>query len=139
MSSPNPAHEPPAKRLGRLIRDAREEAGLTQDQLAAASGIGRATIQRLENAKGVPELETVRAVALAIPGLDPREVPVALGLVTRDEMGLPPERVRARQFDEETEQILALLEDSRVSREEKIALRELLRARLAIRPAAEAG
>lgn len=139
MSSPEPATESPARRLGRLIREAREDAGYTQDQLAAASGIGRATIQRLENAKNVPELDTVRAVALAIPGLDPREIPVALGLVTRDEMGLPAARDRARQFDEATEEILALLVDPRLSREEKVALRELLRARLATRPAAEAG
>ncbi|MCX5066584.1 helix-turn-helix domain-containing protein [Micromonospora lupini] len=128
--------ENPYERLGLLIAQARLDAGLTQGQLAERCGIGRATIQRLENAREIPKLETVRAIVVAIPGLDPREIPVALGLVTRDEMGLPPERVRWRRYDPATEDILAMLQDDRYSTAERDALRGLLRAQLAGRPAA---
>jgi transcriptional regulator with XRE-family HTH domain len=123
-------------RLGRLIREARADLGWTQDDLAAASGVSRPTIQRYENAKTAPEFELVRAIVKALD-VDPREVPVALGLVTREEMGLPPERVRARRFDPTTEDILAMLGDPRYTDAEKVALRELLRAQLASRPQPE--
>ncbi|TDC25948.1 XRE family transcriptional regulator, partial [Micromonospora sp. 15K316] len=83
--------EGPLVRLAKLIRDARTELGWTQDELATASGVSRPTIQRYENAKtSTPEFELVRAIVVAL-NVDPREIPVALGLVTRDEMGLPPE------------------------------------------------
>lgn len=138
MPAPEFAHETPLMGLARLIREAREERGWTQDQLADASGVSRPTIQRYENAKSAPELDKVRAVIIAL-NVDVREIPVALALVTREEMGLPPERARPRRFDATTEEILALLEDRRVSHGEKVALREMLRAQLAARPDAAAG
>lgn len=125
--------EPALERLGRLIREAREDRGWTQTDLAEHSGVSRPTIQRYENAKTAPEFDKVRAIVLALD-VDPREIPVALGLVTREEMGLPPERVQARRFDATTEEILSLLEDDRVSAAERQAYRELLRAQLANRP-----
>ncbi|MFC0504282.1 helix-turn-helix transcriptional regulator [Micromonospora costi] len=126
--------ENPLVRLGRLIREARADLGWTQDELADASGVSRPTIQRYENAKvPAPEFDKVRAIVQALK-VDAREVPVALGIVTRDEMGLPPERVRTRRFDATTEDILVMLEDPRYTDAEKLALRELLRAQLAGRP-----
>ena len=93
--------------------------------------MGRATIQRYENARSpAPEFDKVRALVLAL-GVDAREIPVALGLVTREEMGLSPKRARPRRLDDTTEEILALLTDDRVSHQTRIALRELLRAQLA--------
>lgn len=131
MTSPDPADEPALARLGRLIREAREDRGWTQDELAKHAGVSRPTIQRYENAKSpAPEFDKVRALVVALD-VDTREIPVVLGLVTREEMGLPPERVRGRHFDATTEQILAMLEDPRYTQAEKIALRELLRAQLA--------
>ena len=59
--------------------------------------------------------------------LDPREIPVILGLVTRDEMGLPAEPVR--RLSATTEEIVKLFEDPDVSEEEKSAWVEVLRAR----------
>lgn len=125
--------EPALERLGRLIREAREDRGWTQADLAEKSGVSRPTIQRYENAKTAPEFDKVRLIVIALD-VDPREIPVALGLVTREEMGLPPERARPRRLDAATEEILALLEDPRVSDGERQAYRELLRAQLANRP-----
>ena len=44
--------DPDARALGDTIRSARVEAGLTQDQLALTSGVGRDTIIALENGRG---------------------------------------------------------------------------------------
>ena len=49
--------------LGARIRTFREAAGFTQDALARAAGIGRATMIRLENGKHVPKLTTLRAIS----------------------------------------------------------------------------
>ncbi|MFY1595414.1 helix-turn-helix domain-containing protein [Micromonospora sp. WMMD737] len=134
MPAPEPGPDSALVRLGRLIRDAREDLELTQTELANRSGVSRPTIQRYENAKSpAPEFDKVRAIIIALD-VDTREIPVALGIVTREEMGLPPERARPRRFDATTEEILAMLEDPRYSQAEKVALRELLRAQLATRP-----
>jgi hypothetical protein len=58
----------------------------------------------------------VRKVFAAL-GIDPREAPVLLGFVTREEMGLPPEP--PRQFDVTTEEVISILEDPNVSDTEK--------------------
>ena len=52
--------------LGARIRTFREAAGFTQDALARAAGIGRATMIRLENGKHMPKLTTLRAIAQAL-------------------------------------------------------------------------
>ena len=49
--------------LGARVRTLREAAGLTQEALATAAGIGRATMIRLENRKHPPKLSTLRAIA----------------------------------------------------------------------------
>ena len=49
--------------LGNAIADARKAAGLTQDELAAASGVSRPTISRLE--QGVSSLGSDRIWDLA--------------------------------------------------------------------------
>jgi DNA-binding XRE family transcriptional regulator len=49
--------------LGTRVRAFREDAGLTQEALAQAAGIGRVTLVRLENGKHVPKLGTLRAIA----------------------------------------------------------------------------
>lgn len=52
-------------RYGRLIRSARIEAGLTQDQLAMRSGTTRFYISRIENDKTDLELSTFRKIVEA--------------------------------------------------------------------------
>ncbi len=138
MTSPKPVADDALRRLGKLIREAREDRRWTQDQLAEAAGVSRPTVQRYENAKTAPEFDKVRAIILAL-GVDAREIPVALGLVTREEMNLPPERTRPRQFDPTTEEILGMLEDPRVSLKERQALARLLRVQLDERPGSQAG
>ena len=49
--------------LGARLRDLRETAGMTQEDLATAAGIARATMIRLENGKHAPKLSTLRAIA----------------------------------------------------------------------------
>lgn len=115
------------KRLARAIRTAREGLDWTQDDLAREAGVSRPTIQRYENGKvQSPESDPVRRIFHALR-LDPREIPVILGLVTRAEMELPDEP--ARRLSPSTERLVELLEDPDVSDDEKEALGDLLRAR----------
>ncbi|RKR92868.1 hypothetical protein BDK92_7350 [Micromonospora pisi] len=87
------------------------------------------TIKRWENGKiGSPEADKLRAV-FRVLGLSVLEIPVLLGLVTREEMDLPPEPVR--QFTAQTEELIALVEQGDMSDEEIGALVELLRKRTA--------
>ena len=52
--------------LGGRIRRLRESAGLTQEGLAAAAGIGRVTLVRVEKGEQSPRFETLSAVANAL-------------------------------------------------------------------------
>jgi DNA-binding XRE family transcriptional regulator len=49
-------------RLGRLIKDARRKAGLTQQELALKSGTSRTYISRIENDKSDIELATLKKI-----------------------------------------------------------------------------
>ena len=51
--------------LGSRVRRLRETAGLTQETLARAAGVGRITLVRLENGNHVPKLTTLKAIANA--------------------------------------------------------------------------
>lgn len=80
----------PGRALATLLKDARIRLGWSQEDLESASGVSRQTISRYESGKASnPRAEEARAVARALQ-IDPRELPVALGYVTREEMGLPP-------------------------------------------------
>ena len=52
--------------LGSRIRQFRESAGLTQEALAAAAGLGRVTLVRVEKGEQSPRFETLSAVARAL-------------------------------------------------------------------------
>lgn len=52
--------------LGNRIRQAREEAGLTQEALAARAGIGRATLVRIEKGEQSPRYRTLVSLAEAL-------------------------------------------------------------------------
>ncbi|MBI4298227.1 MAG: helix-turn-helix transcriptional regulator [Chloroflexi bacterium] len=52
--------------IGHRIRQLRESAGLTQEVLAHAAGIGRVTLVRLENGEQSPRYETLVSLARAL-------------------------------------------------------------------------
>ncbi len=52
--------------IGQRIRAARERKGWTQEDLAQESGIARANVARLERARQVPKVTTLRRVAAAL-------------------------------------------------------------------------
>jgi transcriptional regulator with XRE-family HTH domain len=56
-----------------LLRNARREAGLTQEALANLSGLDRTTISQAELAKASPQLETLIRLAGAL-GREPSEL-----------------------------------------------------------------
>lgn len=55
--------------LGRAIKEIRKKAGLTQEQLAEASGLHFTEISHLEAGRRNPKLDTLKAVArgLGVP------------------------------------------------------------------------
>ncbi|QNQ91501.1 helix-turn-helix domain-containing protein [Corynebacterium poyangense] len=55
----------PKFELSDRMRKAREVAGLTQDELSERSGVGRATIARIEYGKGTPRRASLIALAFA--------------------------------------------------------------------------
>lgn len=59
--------------LGKQVRGLREAAGLTQDTLASAAGIGRVTLIRIENGEQSPRYSTLIALARAL-GCEPGEL-----------------------------------------------------------------
>lgn len=86
------------RRLATLIKGARLEREWTQEQLEDASGVSRQTIIRYESGKAAaPKPDELRRVCAAL-GLDLRDVVVALGYVTREELGLPPQPATVPQI-----------------------------------------
>ncbi len=63
--------------VGKKIRDRREAAGLTQEQLAEKSGLPQSHISRLENARHSPSRSTLDKIAsalqISLADLDPHE------------------------------------------------------------------
>ena len=53
-------------RMGHRVRDLRKHAGMTQQQLADAAGIGRVTLVRIENGSHFPRFRTLDALARAL-------------------------------------------------------------------------
>ena len=52
--------------LGRRIREQRQAAGLSQQELAQRSSIGRVTLARVESGKQSPRFNTLSAIAAAL-------------------------------------------------------------------------
>jgi transcriptional regulator with XRE-family HTH domain len=115
----------PLRRFAALIRSTREYRGWSQDDLAERAGVSRPTINRYEQAKTkAPQPEQARAIFIALR-LDPRRIPVLLGYVTEEEMGLPPDT--AREFHATTEDAIAILEDPKVDSRRKAQWLDYLR------------
>jgi transcriptional regulator with XRE-family HTH domain len=119
--------EEPRERFARVIRHAREQRGWNQEELADAAGVSRPTVQRYEGGKtATPDAETSRRIFRALD-LDPRLIPVVLGYVTAEEMGLPAEQPRV--FSATVEEAIRILEDPRVPAVQKAEWLEFLRFR----------
>ena len=76
-----PAWRDDRQRAGTRLREVREAAGLTQLQLAAASGLTHEAISNLETGKRAPQAATVQALARAL-GVEPER------FVAYDQVGL---------------------------------------------------
>lgn len=115
-----PAHER-GERFGRLIRSARINADLSQDELAQRTGFSRSQLIRWESGRAErPDPPTVRAVCRFL-GIDPREGVIALGYLTREEAYGEP------KLSPQVEEVVRLLEDPTVPEEEKTAWVRYLR------------
>jgi transcriptional regulator with XRE-family HTH domain len=57
--------------LGQRVRQLRVQRALTQAELAAASGVGRATVNRVEAGTVTPQLRTLRSLAGALHAQTP--------------------------------------------------------------------
>jgi transcriptional regulator with XRE-family HTH domain len=62
-----------------LVRQLRKAKGWSQEQLAEAAQIGKATVQRIENGRVVPTRETALSLAAALDA-DARSIRLAAGL-----------------------------------------------------------
>lgn len=64
MTKPHPS--PDRKAFGRALKKARQDAGLSQQELADKANLSREHISRLENGDGVPGADTVSWLATAL-------------------------------------------------------------------------
>lgn len=56
----DPSEAPDGTVLGKMIRDARKEKGLTLEEAARSAGIGRSTLSKIENNQTKPSFEIIR-------------------------------------------------------------------------------
>ncbi|WP_433460758.1 helix-turn-helix domain-containing protein [Micromonospora sp. CA-248212] len=123
-----PVSQDDLKRLATLIKDGRAAAGWRQEDLADATGIGLRTLKRYENAQSdKPDREHLIAI-FQVLNLDRRELAAILGILSRDELALPPEP--ARIISARTQELLDLIENPDLPDHEREAYTEMLRARL---------
>jgi transcriptional regulator with XRE-family HTH domain len=60
-------------KIGTQVKKAREQALLTQEELAEHAGIGTATLNRIEKDRVEPHFRTIRKIAKAL-GVDAKEL-----------------------------------------------------------------
>jgi transcriptional regulator with XRE-family HTH domain len=110
--------------FGTLLKTTRKARGMTQDELIESSGVSRATILRWEKGARHQAIDPllVRQACRALD-LDPREAAIALGLLTREELGLPP---AAAPVDVALEPAARLLADPQIPDAAKAQLRTVL-------------
>lgn len=112
-----------SRELATLLRDRRLFMRLTQEEVADRAGISRQTYNKYESGRTPnPKPRELRAVCRAL-ALDPREIVVALGFVTRDELALPP---REHPLDGVLVEPASLLADEKIPEPAKSRLREYL-------------
>lgn len=111
-----------------LLRGARRDAGLLQEDVIQRSGVSRSTYLRWEagDVGRRPDLDGVRAVCRVLD-VNPRSAAIALGLVTPSELGLTPD---GSEYDPIIVEINLVLTDSTVPGPARAALRHTLAAAL---------
>lgn len=57
---------PDEDKLGKMIRDARQQKGLTLEEVGKAAGIGRSTLSKIENNQTRPSFDIVRRLTAAL-------------------------------------------------------------------------
>ena len=62
------------------LKEVREGSLVTQEELSQRSGVGKASISRIESGRHVPRFSTIRKLAAAL-GVDPQ------ALIERNEIG----------------------------------------------------
>jgi ribosome-binding protein aMBF1 (putative translation factor) len=60
--------------MSKVIREAREKRGWSQEALAEKAGVAKQTISNLETKNRIPRLERLNAIRVAL-GLAPRDTP----------------------------------------------------------------
>jgi transcriptional regulator with XRE-family HTH domain len=65
--------QPVLERVSANLRDARQDAGLTQEQLAEGSEVDRVEVEQIERGVALPDIETVARLAGAL-GVPPAEL-----------------------------------------------------------------
>jgi transcriptional regulator with XRE-family HTH domain len=56
----------PGRTFGKVLKEARKAAGISQEELAARTGLDRSFLSRLENARKEPGLTTLLALGPAL-------------------------------------------------------------------------
>ncbi|MDM4721117.1 helix-turn-helix domain-containing protein [Micromonospora sp. WMMA1363] len=122
-----PSPDQRGRDFAQLIRGGRAAKGWTQEDVIEEAGLSRSTYLRWEAGRVErPDPEQVRAVCRVL-GIDPREAAVALGYLTREEMGLGPEPPRI--LDATVEEVIEILQDPNVTEIEKREWVQYLRFR----------
>ncbi|MGI5238596.1 helix-turn-helix domain-containing protein [Dactylosporangium sp. CA-139066] len=99
--------ESPGRRFGALLRKARADQHLSQEQVVTESGVGEATYKRYEQGRvDNPYAAQVVAICRALK-INPREAVIALGFGTRDDYDLPPEEPPYPQMITDIGRVLA--------------------------------
>ena len=112
-----------------LLRDARKQRGLTQDDVIRDTNVSRSTYLRWEGGGAErPDLPSVRMVCVYL-GIHPGFAAIALGLMTREELGLPPQE---KQLDPVVVEIGTILADDGQTAGARAALRKMLHSALEI-------
>ncbi|MBB4747772.1 helix-turn-helix domain-containing protein [Actinoplanes lobatus] len=116
---------PEGAAFAELLRSARKDAGLLQDDVIQRSGVSRSTYLRWEAGDGVrPDLRYVRKVCQVL-GINPRRAAIALGLVTPADLDLAPDE---SEYDPMVVEINRVLADASVPDAARAALRHTLDA-----------
>lgn len=98
--------------FGRAVRAARQHRDWSQEELAAATGIGRRTISRWETGEiQEPLLAQLRALINAT-GVDPSDILRSVGLLPDDDAEPePPRKLSLRELVSELNEIAASMDE----------------------------
>ncbi|MFC4009137.1 helix-turn-helix domain-containing protein [Nonomuraea purpurea] len=101
------------RQLARVLRDLREEKGMTREQVADATEMNRATLYRIEMAQARPQVRTLRALLDVYGVAEARRAELVALLKAANEPGwlqtaadLPPQYATYIGFEQEARRVL---------------------------------